>query len=68
MKIFDYFKLKKQYNKLNTNSNVLQEELENVRKDNVNLARRNRLLKKELKECNKQIKNLTYQTSCGLKE
>lgn len=39
MKIFDYFKLKKQYNKLNTNYNILQEELENVRKDNANLAR-----------------------------
>lgn len=39
MKIFDYFKLKKQYNKLNLNYNILQEELENVRKDNANLAR-----------------------------
>lgn len=68
MKIFDYFKLKKEFNKLNLNYNILQEELENVRKDNVNLARRNRLIKKELKECNEQIKNLTYQTSCGLKE
>ena len=68
MKIFDYFKLKKEFNKLKLNYKVLQDELEDKSKDNVNLARRNRLLKKELKECNEQIKNLTYQTSCGLKE
>lgn len=68
MKIFDYFKLKKDFNKLNLNYKILQEELETKSRDNVNLVRQNRLLKKELKECNKQIKNLTYQASCGLKE
>lgn len=68
MKIFDYFKLKKQYNKLKLNYKVLQDELEDKSKDNVNLARKNRLLKKELKECNKQIKNLTYQMGFEQKE
>lgn len=54
-KLFDYFKLKKEFNKLNLNYNILQEELENAIKDNANLARQNRMLKKkkELKELKK---------------
>lgn len=68
MKIFDYFKLKKEFNKLKLNYKILQDELEDKSKDNVNLARQNRLLKKEIKECNKHIKNLTYQTTYEPKE
>lgn len=49
MKIFDYFKLKKEFNKLKLNYKILQEELENAIKDNANLARQNRMLKKNLK-------------------
>lgn len=53
MKIFDYFKLKKEFNKLKLNYKILQDELEDKSKNNVNLARQNRLLKKEIKELKK---------------
>lgn len=56
MKVFNYFKLKRQYNKLNLNYKILQDELEDKSKDNVNLARQNRLLKKEIKELKKGTK------------
>lgn len=36
MKIFDYFKLKKQYNKLNLNYKVLKEQHETTVQDNTN--------------------------------
>ena len=53
-KLFDYFKLKKEFNKLKLNYKILQDELEDKAKDNVNLARQNRLLKKEIKELKKE--------------
>ncbi len=53
-KLFDYFKLKKEFNKLKLNYKILQDELEDKSKDNVNLARQNRLLKKEIKELKKE--------------
>ena len=52
-KLFDYFKLKKEFNKLKLNYEILQDELGDKSKDNVNLARQNRLLKKEIKELKK---------------
>lgn len=52
-KLFDYFRLKKEFNKLKLNYKILQDELEDKSKDNVNLARQNRLLKKEMKELKK---------------
>lgn len=53
-KLFDYFKLKKEFNKLELNYKILQDELEDKSKNNVNLARQNRLLKKEIKELKKE--------------
>lgn len=52
-KIFDYFKLKKEFNKLKLNYEILQEEHETAVKDKTNLLRQNRLLKKEIKELKK---------------